>query len=134
VIVVDANVLVALIMGGERAPAARRALASDPDWAAPVLWRSELRNALLQYVRRAGMSQGDGVLAFVDAEAIIGDNEFDVDTPTVLSLAASSGCSAYDCEYVALARHFGVPLVTTDRALVKAFPGIAVSLEAFTRR
>lgn len=80
------------------------------------------------------MSLGDGVLAFVDAEAIIGDNEFDVGTPPVLSLATSSGCSAYDCEYVALAQDLGVPLVTTDRALVKAFPGVAVSLEAFARR
>jgi predicted nucleic acid-binding protein len=134
VIVVDTNVLVALIMGGERAPAARRALASDSEWAAPVLWRSELRNALLRYVAQSGMSVGDGVLAFVDAEAIIGGNEFDVDTPSVLSLAASSGCTAYDCEYVALAQHLNVPLVTTDKALVKAFPSVAVSLEAFARR
>ena len=133
-IVVDANVLIYLILGGERAPSARRALARDSDWAAPALWRSELRNVLAHYVARAGMPLGDGVLAFLDAEAVIGDNEYDVDTPAVLALAASSNCSTYDCEYVALAHGLDVPLVTADRALVSAFPSIAVSLEAFVRK
>jgi predicted nucleic acid-binding protein len=45
----------------------------------------------------------------------------------VLSLAAQSGCSAYDCEFVALAQDLRVPLVTTDRQILKAFPTVAVS-------
>jgi predicted nucleic acid-binding protein len=48
-----------------------------------------------------------------------------------LQLAAESGCSAYDCEFVALARDLEVPLVTADRQLLAAFPSTAVSPEAF---
>ncbi len=55
-----------------------------------------------------------------------------VDTAEVLSLAAESGCSAYDCEFVALARNLGVSLVTSDREVLKAFPAIAVPLERYS--
>lgn len=34
---------------------------------------------------------------------------------------AQSGCSAYDCEFVALAQYLDVPLVSADRKLRKRF-------------
>ena len=49
----------------------------------------------------------------------------------VLQLATSSGCSAYDCEFVAAAQQLGVPLVTEDRAILTAFPDLARSLDLF---
>jgi len=45
----------------------------------------------------------------------------------------ASDCSAYDCEYVALAQDLDVPLVTTDRQVLREFPKIAVSLEKFVK-
>ena len=47
--------------------------------------------------------------------------EFTVDSDTVLALAAGSGCSAYDCEFVALAEYLDVPLVSADRKLKAEF-------------
>jgi predicted nucleic acid-binding protein len=53
------------------------------------------------------------------------------DTNRVLRLAMESRCSAYDCEFVALAQDLGIPLVTVDRRLLNAFPSIAVSIHNF---
>jgi predicted nucleic acid-binding protein len=47
-----------------------------------------------------------------------------------MQLVNRSECSAYDCEFVALAKYLGVPLVTADNKLLREFPGIAKSLEA----
>lgn len=50
----------------------------------------------------------------------------------VIELAAESGCTAYDCEFVSLAERLNVPLVTSDKKMFAAFPEIAISMEAFT--
>lgn len=49
----------------------------------------------------------------------------------MLDLALASKCSTYDCEYVALATVLRVPLVATDRAVLKAFPERAITPRAF---
>lgn len=61
---------------------------------------------------------------------MLADAEFDVPSLDVLRLVSESACSAYDCEFVALAKQFGVELVTSDRKVLQAFPEIAVSLAA----
>jgi len=50
----------------------------------------------------------------------------------VLDLVAVSDCSAYDCEYVALARHLNVRLVTVDNKILRSFPETAIELDAFS--
>jgi predicted nucleic acid-binding protein len=48
----------------------------------------------------------------------------------VLELAHDTGCSAYDCEFAAVAIALGVKLVTMDAKILRAFPGSAVALTA----
>lgn len=48
-----------------------------------------------------------------------------------MTLAAVSGISTYDAEYVAPADMLKIKLVTLDGQILKAFQGIAVSLENF---
>ena len=71
---------------------------------------------------------GDRVLGLVMAEALLAPGEADVDSEAVLRLAAQSGCTAYDCEFVALAQKLAVTLITMDRALLRAFPEMAQAL------
>jgi predicted nucleic acid-binding protein len=134
VIVTDTNLLVYLYVRGQHTERAERVLARNPRWAAPLLWRSEFRNVLLGLVRRTALRFEDAVRIVADAEHWMSGREYTVASPDVLRLSARSGCSAYDCEFVALADDLEIPLVTTDRALLKAFPSLAVAPETFTAR
>lgn len=130
-IVVDTNVLVYLYVAGERTAEAEAVLARDAEWAAPLLWRSEFRNVLVGLVRRRALSPAEAIQASDEAERRMAGREYTVVSHHVLHLAARSGCSAYDCEFVALAEDLAASLVTTDRRVFAAFPSRAVTLAAF---
>lgn len=132
-IVVDTNVIGYLYLSSPRSGQAAAALRRDPDWAAPRIWRSELCKVLAIYVRGEHLSLPEASNAMSTALALLAGAEYDVAPTQVLALAAESGCSAYDCEFAALARELDVSLVTVDRQLLAAFPGTAVSLEDFAR-
>jgi predicted nucleic acid-binding protein len=55
-----------------------------------------------------------------------------VESAHVLSLANRSGCSAYDCEFVALAEDLGTRLVSNDNAVLRAFPAVSTPLKGFS--
>jgi len=131
VIVADANVLVYLVVRGSHTGTVREVVGRDDAWAAPQFWRSEVLSALSGYVRRGDLDVAGAAERFAVAEAAVGGREFDPELADVLELAARSGCSTYDCGYVAVARALGVPLVTSDREVLRAFPGTAVSPEQF---
>jgi predicted nucleic acid-binding protein len=61
----------------------------------------------------------------------MGNRNYSVSTSTVLELSQQSRCSAYDCEFVALAQQYQIPLVTMDSKVLGAFPNIAQSLQTF---
>lgn len=129
-IVVDSNILAYLYLPTDHTPRAEALLQKDPDWAAPVLWRSEFRNILAGYLRRKALSFDDAKRVQAEAESLLAGNEHDVDSQRVLELVRDSDCSAYDCEFVALAMQLDVKLVTMDTKLLKAFPKHALSLTA----
>ena len=54
-----------------------------------------------------------------------------VDSTAVMQLVSQSTCSAYDCEFVALAQELDVSLVTSDRRILRDFPGVAVDPAEF---
>ena len=133
-IVADTNVITYLLLQGDSTPEAERAFQRDPEWAAPLLWRSEFRNVLAHYIRLRRLSLSQALQLAEQAELLMSGREFSVASPEILTLASDSRCSAYDCEFVALARQLGVSLVTSDQAILEAFAETAVSLEAFGAR
>lgn len=130
-IVVDTNVIAYLLIDGEHTAASRRVFAHDPEWCAPLLWRSELRNVLALYLRRGSMTLEQATALQEAAEGLLARREYIPRSRDVLALAAASGRSVYDCEFVATAQRVGVPLVTSDRQLRRAFPALTESLESF---
>ena len=127
-IVVDTNVVAYLLLPGPQTAAAEALLEAHPTWAAPPLWRSEWRNVLCGYLRRGSLSLEQVIALQEQAETLVIGHEELVQSEAVLQLAASSGCSAYDCEFVVADQQLDAPLVTADRALLKAFPALTRSL------
>ncbi|MDR3377841.1 MAG: type II toxin-antitoxin system VapC family toxin [Verrucomicrobiae bacterium] len=133
-IVADAALIACFTVRNERSALADAVCATDAVWAAPLLWRSEFRNVLAAYLRLGRLNLESALLALQAAEEVMAGREYRVASEPVLALAARSKCSALDCEYVVLAEDLGVPLVTPDRRILRAFPRTAVSLERFARK
>ncbi|MEY4719871.1 MAG: hypothetical protein RL563_2489 [Pseudomonadota bacterium] len=130
-IVADTNIISYLFLPTDYSDKASHLYRIDPDWAAPELWRSEFRNVLALYLRQSILSLTEALALQDEAESLMADREFTLPSVAVMNLVASSSCSAYDCEFVALARQLSVKLVTQDKKLLREFPETAVSLEEF---
>jgi predicted nucleic acid-binding protein len=128
-IVVDTNVVAYLLLEGPQTEKAEELLLHDPDWAAPVLWRSELRNVLSGFMRRGQLERKQVLRLQGQAESLLQGREVPVDSADVFRLVEASDCSAYDCEYVAAALALQTRLISSDRQLLRAFPGITTPLE-----
>ena len=133
-IVVDAMLLAyTLVEVPGRTEEVERALNEDATWASPPLWRSELRNVLLKYVRATSedipgsdLDLSDALEKMQLAERLIGGRTVEVETEDVLRTAEAKGLSGYDAEYVALAEDLGTKLLTTDGPVLRACPDVAV--------
>jgi predicted nucleic acid-binding protein len=133
-IVVDTNIIGYLYLESEQSRKAEQALLLDSEWVAPLLWRSEFRNVLTFYLRKR-------LISIEAAQQIMGialrkmdGGEYEVNSTLVLRMVTASTCSAYDCEFVALASDLKVPLVTVDRQILRDFPKIAISLDQFVKK
>ncbi len=130
-IVVDTNIIGYLFLTSEKSTLTEQAFQKDSLWAAPLLWRSEMRNVLALYLRKGFLSLENTHRIMEEATNLMMSKEYEVTSHQVLELVNISTCSAYDCEFVALARDLNVPLLSLDRQILKDFPDTSISLEAF---
>lgn len=128
-IVVDTNVIIYLLLKSDFTEQAIKVRQRDKHWVAPMLWRSEFRNVSLGYQRRDEISLSDLIELSELAESKVESRQ--VDGSRIIELAARSGCTAYDCEFVSLAERLDIPLVTSDKKVLAAFPNIAISMDEF---
>ena len=131
-IVTDTSVIVHLYIGPETR-LAESVFQVDPHWAAPRLWRSEFHNVLATGMRCGRLSLERALKVTETAISQMQGHEHQPQSVDVLTLAWHSGCTAYDCEFVVVARNLGVKLVTFDRVLVSRFSGTAVSPADFAK-
>ena len=121
-IIVDTNILIYLYIQGEHTSSVESLIQVDCTWAAPLLWRSEFRNVLALYIRKKIISLQQALDIIDQAENLMLDNEYQPSSEIVLNLVNTSNCSAYDCEFVSLAKQLDVPMITQDKKILAAFP------------
>ncbi len=133
-IIADTNIISYLLLPTAYTDSADKLYRTDPDWAAPTLWKSEFRNVLALYLRKGIITLEKALQLQDTAEAMMADNQFDISSSQVLALVDKSSCSSYDCEFVALAQYLNTQLVTQDKKILKEFPSTAISLSDFLSR
>ncbi len=133
-IIVDTNVITYFYLNSEFSELAEQLFQKEPNWAAPLLWRSEFRNVLAFHIKRKIISLNDSIQIFELAETLFNENEYEINSAQVLNLAHESGCSAYDCEFVSLAKNLNVSLVTMDKKVLNSFPEVAFSLQKYLQK
>jgi predicted nucleic acid-binding protein len=133
-IVADTNLIAYLMIEGDFTPQAELVYQLDSNWIAPYLWRSEFRNILALYLRKNYLSMAEAKTIMAQAEALMKNKEFELDSASILKMIENSTLSAYDCEYVVLAKKLGINLITNDKKILKSFPDLAVSLESYGQK
>jgi predicted nucleic acid-binding protein len=131
-IVADTNLIVYLFITGDQTSLAQKVLHKDSQWIVPPLWQSEFRNVLAAHMRR-GMTLSQARQIMEDALETLKDRQIIPSHEKILELILESDCTAYDCEFAALARQLSVQLVTADKQLLEQFPDFAISLEEFVK-
>lgn len=127
-IVVDTNVIAHFALNGLLKEKTFKLLRKEPNWAVPVLWKSEFRNVLALYLRKDLLSLNETfkIMDFVENDLNL--LEYSISSYQVLEFVNRSKCSAYDCEFVALASQLNTKLITDDKLILKEFPRISIAL------
>jgi predicted nucleic acid-binding protein len=124
------------MIDGERTDLARKVKEHDPEWIVPPLWKHEFIN-VLAVIRTQKQKQGKDFsqyrLIWDNALELFSESEISVDMSHALALAVNNKVSAYDSQFVALAKELDLKLVTADREILRKFPETAVSMEDFTK-
>jgi len=130
-IVVDTNIISYLYISGDNSQQSENLLSFNSTWVAPILWRSEFRSVLAQYLRKSLLDLDEILLIIQQAEKLLTGNEYEVPSTNIMQLVKNSQCSAYDCEFVALAQYIDAPFITADKKILREFPNIAKSVNSY---
>lgn len=130
-IVVDVNVIAYFLIEGDKTATARDLLRRDPDWRLPALWRHEYLNVLATFAREGGATVGEVRTLWRRGLELFGAREQGVDMEAALVLAAENRISAYDAQYITLARQLQTVCVTEDQRLLGQFPALTRSMQVF---
>jgi predicted nucleic acid-binding protein len=130
-IVIDANILIYALIECDNSRLIPQLRAKDADWRTTELCQHEALNVLVTYQRRGVLTLEQCRVLLKHARRFITDAQHEVDMEASLTAAAKYGITGYDAQYVALAESLSVPLITEDRKLCQAVPGIGISMQEF---
>ena len=124
-IVADSNLIASCVLESEATEAALRFRRQDGDWAVPRLWRCEVMNIFATLTRTGRLAPGMAERLYAPLEDALRAGERDPSPASVFALCEKHGITAYDAQFVALARDLGCPLYTQDKELLRKFPRLA---------
>jgi predicted nucleic acid-binding protein len=128
-IVVDCSVLADFWAGeASQRRAAHRLLAMDEEWVSVGLWRFELGNVLLKYVRAGRLAETEMRQALLESWGLISETVDEIDMEAVWLIASEKKLTYYDSAYVWLAKSRKVPLYTSDSQVLRDCPEVAVAM------
>ena len=130
-IVVDANILVYSLIEGDYTPLIQKLREKDSDWRTTGLCLHEILNVLATYQRCEVLTLAQCKKLLDYAERFMQVAQCEVKMDSALAVAAKYAITGYDAQYVALAQRLNAPLITEDRKLTEAVPGIAFSMKEF---
>jgi len=130
-IVVDANILIYSLIEGDYTPLVQELRERDTDWRTTGLCLHETLNVLATYQRREILTLAQCKKLLAHAEQFMSVAQCEVKMDAALAMAAKYAITGYDAQYVSLAQSLNAPLITEDRKLREAVPGIAFSMQDF---
>ncbi len=133
-IVADSNLIAYLLIPGDKSAMADEVFLKDPDWAVPLICRSEIRNILTQYMRHEKMTLLQAQVTMEKAERLWREHEYSVPSQDVLALTHKHHVTACDGEFVVLALELGAPLITFDKTFKRLFPNTAIDPTEYLKR
>lgn len=119
---VDTNLIVDLFLRTPNTELARTIARQDDQWHAPLLWRSEFASVLWQHHHSSGLLFDAAIELHRRACSWMDGTEHVPSFDAVLALSFDTEVTPYDCQFVAVARSIGVPLLSHDRRLRRSFP------------
>lgn len=129
VILVDTNIIVALLLGHPLNASAADVFRIDPDWHMPDWWQIEFANVLRNYHRSGQLEADDAIVVLGKSQTLFPPrNTHSVDLGNTLRIACGENITAYDARFIALARSFSMKLVSEDARLRSACPADTLSL------
>lgn len=130
-IVVDTNIIAYRFIIGDKTDLACEVEQKDGDWIVPALWRSEFLNVLATSVRGRIVDIDEARSLWRSAMHVLATRERVVLYEKALECAVGFSVSAYDAQYITLARTLNVVCVTEDAKMIKTFPDSAMSMRSF---
>jgi predicted nucleic acid-binding protein len=127
-VLVDTNVLFALLLENDWSQSARDLYERDADWRTETHALVELSNVLTRYVRLRKLAVAQATTILNNAQGLIGSGLCEVRHSDALALAVDRGVSAYAARFLCAAKLLGAHVVTEDVKLRKAAPDLTCSL------
>lgn len=130
-VIVDASVAIKWFVSEEQAELAEAILNCGLRIHAPGLLELEAANGLWKKSRKSAFPLADVVPSVLRLKQLVDQWHGDaglIEAAAALSLELDH--PVYDCVYLALSRHLGAPVITTDRRLLLVAPkGDAIALQ-----